>query len=124
MTTSPTLWPNNAHNTVATRDAAIVSPARLIAFGDGFNRSTKADLDAAPSLAGTIAPFVDLIHGTSTMSLTRFKEGKSFQAHHGRANRGFYDGHVAPEDMRKEFGSDEELRSWNVDDLPHRNLLR
>jgi len=124
MTTSATLWPSHADNTVATRDAAIVSPARLIALGDGFNRSTKGNLDAAPSLGGTIAPFVDLIHGTSTMSLTRFKQGKSFQAHHGRANRCFYDGHVAPEDLRKDFGSDEELRSWNTDDLPHRDMLR
>ena len=124
MTTSATLWPNGADNTVATRDAAIVSPVRLIALGDGFNRSTKSDLDAAPSLAGTIAPFVDLIHGTSAMSLTRFKQGRSFQAHHGRANRCFYDGHVAPEDLRKDFGSDEELRSWNTDDLPHRDMLR
>jgi prepilin-type processing-associated H-X9-DG protein len=63
-------------------------------------------------------------NGTSTMSLVPFKQGKSFQAHHGRANRCFYDGHVSPEDLRKAFGGDEELRSWNVDDLPHRDLLR
>ena len=88
MTTSATLWPESAYTTRSRCViAAIVSPARLIALGDGFNRSTTADLDAAPGLAGTIAPFVDLIHGTSTMSLIPFKQGKSFQAHHGRANR-------------------------------------
>ncbi len=124
MTSSATLWPNLAYNTVATRDATIVSASRLIALGDGFNRSTQWDQDAAQSLAGTIAPFVDLVHGTSTMSLTPFKKGKGFQAHHGRANRGFYDGHVAPEDLRNGFGNDEQLRSWNVDDLPHREMLR
>ncbi len=124
LTSWPTLWPHSADNTVATREAAIVAPGRLIALGDGFNRSTKADLDAAPSLAGTIAPFVDLIHGTSAMSLTRFKEARSFQAHHGRANRCFYDGHVEPEALRLGFGSDDELRRWNIDDLPHRDLLR
>ena len=80
LTTSATLWPDLANNTVATRDAAIVSASRLIALGDGFNRSTAADQDAAPSLAGTIAPFVDLIHGTSTMSLIPFKRGKGFLA--------------------------------------------
>jgi len=75
-------------------------------------------------LAGTIAPFVDLIHGTSTFSLTPFKESKSFHAHHWRTNRSFYDRHVAPKDLRNGFGSGEELRGWKVDGLPDRDMLR
>ena len=121
----PTLWPNLAHNSVPARESAVKSPARFIAFGDGFNRSTSTPDDAAPSLAATIAPFVDLIHGTSTMSTVPFKQGRNFKAHRGRCNRLFFDGHVASEDMRKAFGtSDDEVRTWNIDNEPHRNLLR
>ncbi len=124
MMDKATLWPYTTVNTVPTRDAAIRAPANLIAFGDGFNRSVnpKAD-DAAPSMAGTIAPFVDLIHGTSSMALTPFKKSRLFKDHGGRCNRAFYDGHVASEDLSRDFGSDNDLRQWNIDNEPHRNLL-
>jgi prepilin-type N-terminal cleavage/methylation domain-containing protein/prepilin-type processing-associated H-X9-DG protein len=119
----PTLWPHLAHNSVPTTDSSVVSPSTFIAFGDVFNRSTYAPHDAAPSFAGTIAPFVDLIHGTSSMLLVPYKASKPFKNHRGRCNRAFYDGHVASEDLRKSFGSDEELSTWNLDNQPHRNLL-
>jgi prepilin-type N-terminal cleavage/methylation domain-containing protein/prepilin-type processing-associated H-X9-DG protein len=119
----PTLWPHLANNDVPTRDSAVVNPSRFIAFGDVFNRSTYAPHDAAPSFSGTIAPFVDLIHGTSSMLVVPYKVSKPFKDHRGRSNRVFYDGHVESENLRKSFGSDEELSSWNIDHQPHRDLL-
>jgi prepilin-type N-terminal cleavage/methylation domain-containing protein/prepilin-type processing-associated H-X9-DG protein len=119
----PTLWPHLANNDVPTRDSAVVNPSRFIAFGDVFNRSTYAPHDAAPGFSGTIAPFVDLIHGTSSMLLVPYKVSKPFKDHRGRSNRVFYDGHVESENLLKPFGSDEELSTWNIDHQPHRNLL-
>jgi prepilin-type processing-associated H-X9-DG protein len=52
------------------------------------------------------------------------KSQSSFKAHRGQCNRGFLDGHVEVEEMRRPFNpSDEELRRWNIDHQPHRDKL-
>jgi prepilin-type processing-associated H-X9-DG protein len=116
-------WPNLANNSVPTSDSTVANPCRFIAFGDVFNRSVNSTLDAAPSLSSTIAPFVDLSHGTSSMLLVSYKVSRNFKDHRGRCNRVFYDGHVGSENLRSSFGSDEELSTWNIDNLPHRDRL-
>jgi prepilin-type N-terminal cleavage/methylation domain-containing protein/prepilin-type processing-associated H-X9-DG protein len=106
-----------------TSDSAVQAPSRLIAFGDDFSRSIRVDWDAGQSTESIIAP--DMTHDDATVfSDIPYKQQFSFLAHHGRCNRGFYDGHVEPEDMRSPFNpSDEDLKRWNIDDQPHRDLI-
>ncbi len=107
----------------ATPDSAVHAPSRLIAFGDNFSRSTRPELDAAQSIESIIAPDTSQVAAT-LVSATAYKQQASFSAHKGRCNRGFYDGHVEMEDMRMPFNpSDENLKRWNIDDQPHRDVL-
>src|SRR5579863_10075792 len=106
-----------------TSDSAVQAPSRLIAFGDDFSRSIRGDYDAGQGMFSIIAPdawqAADIV-----VSDIPYKQQFSFLAHHGRCNRGFYDGHVESEDMRRTFNpSDEDLKRWNIDDQPHRDLL-
>lgn len=106
-----------------TSDSAVRAPTRLIAFGDDFSRSIQADYDAAQSPGSIIAPETGRTAAT-VVSATPYKQQTSFLAHQGRCNRGFYDGHIESEDMRSPFNpSDEELKRWNIDDQPHRDIL-
>ena len=52
------------------------------------------------------------------------KQQPAFKLHHGRANRAFVDGHLESEDLRPQFrATDAQLRRWNADYLPHRDVL-
>jgi prepilin-type N-terminal cleavage/methylation domain-containing protein/prepilin-type processing-associated H-X9-DG protein len=103
------------------------APGEMFALGDQFNRSPYPTLDGMMSEDGTIAPQCNLSNpnvyydGISTIPP---KSQPGFLAHHGRANRAFVDGHLEAEDMRQPFAAtDEQLRRWNYDDQPHRDLL-
>jgi prepilin-type processing-associated H-X9-DG protein len=105
-----------------TRESAVKSPSQLLALGDTFHRSRNPQIDGMISSQATICPFT-VIFTTGTRTLAHQQPG--FIAHHGRANRAFFDGHLESEDMRKPFvTSDNELSRWNVDHQPHRDDLR
>ena len=123
LTTDPpnSTLPRNV--TRATPESAARSPARLIALGDLFCRSIDSRYDAGQSQASLIGPDVGQ-NLASLISATPYKRQASFLSHRGRCNRAFYDGHVEVEDMRSTFNpSDDDLRTWNIDNQPHRNLL-
>ena len=104
----------------ATLESTVRAPSDMIALGDEFMRSRNAILDG---LMGGIGPYAPLAPPYDWLN-TPAKEQPSFKAHHGRANRAFVDGHLESEDMRKPFAaSDAELKRWNVDNEPHRDLL-
>lgn len=103
-----------------TRESQVVSPGDMIALGDQFCRDLNPNLDGAMSDIG-IGPESN---GGIVTSAVPPKLQPTFLAHHGRANRAFLDGHVESEDMRKPFApTDDQLRRWNVDHQPHRDLL-
>jgi prepilin-type N-terminal cleavage/methylation domain-containing protein/prepilin-type processing-associated H-X9-DG protein len=107
-----------------TPTSEVNAPADMIAFGDEFLRSKSASLDGVMSRDGTIAPATRYSGAGSYPSNITPKKQPAFVAHHGRANRAFVDGHLESEDMNKPFAAfDEQLRRWNFDHQPHRDLL-
>jgi prepilin-type processing-associated H-X9-DG protein len=121
-------WPTAKtpfYSPVPTPESSLQSPSDLIALGDEFHRSRNPTLDGVMSRDDTIAPATHYSGPGSYPSRTTPKKQPAFVAHHGRANRAFVDGHLESEDMRRPFAaSDEQLRRWNVDHQPHRDLLR
>lgn len=103
-----------------TKESVVKAPTDMIALGDEFRRSRKAAWDADMSGDGEIG----LGRAKVSPSKTLAKQQAAFLAHRGRANRAFVDGHIESEDMRKTFtASDSQLRRWNIDNEPHRDLL-
>ncbi len=115
---------NNAAVTTPTRESAVVAPARLIALGDMFNRSSNPRWDGAQSYTteGTFGPSA-VAHSVIMNPLPRNQP--SFKSHRGLMNRAYADGHLEVEDMRRPFKpTDADLAEWNVDNQPHRDRLR
>jgi prepilin-type N-terminal cleavage/methylation domain-containing protein/prepilin-type processing-associated H-X9-DG protein len=109
----------------ATPESAVRAPSQMMALGDAFVRSRNLALDAMISRDATISPATHYASASVYSSKTTPKKQPTFLAHHGRANRAFVDGHLESEDMRKPFAArDEQLRRWNRDNQPHRELLR
>jgi prepilin-type processing-associated H-X9-DG protein len=106
-----------------TFESDIVAPAQMIALGDYFSRSTRAD--GAAEITGEIAligPSLGFWGGPADALPP--KRQPPFLNHHGRANRAYVDGHIAPEDMRRPFKpTDEDLSQWNSDHKPHRDFF-
>jgi prepilin-type N-terminal cleavage/methylation domain-containing protein/prepilin-type processing-associated H-X9-DG protein len=110
---------------LSTKVSEVVAPSQMIALGDEFTRSRNPFYDgmirgdtiiAASSGGGG--------NGNNLLSQYTPKLQRSFVQHRGRANRAFVDGHLEPEDMRKTFvPTDDALRRWNLDHLPHRDWL-
>lgn len=108
----------------ACKETSVRHPANLIAFGDLFLRSNNAAFDGMLSGDSSIRPYTDFNVKLSARAAMPWKNQPGFLAHRARANRIFADGHASKEDMRTTFAaSDEQLRQWNVDDLPHGDLL-
>jgi prepilin-type N-terminal cleavage/methylation domain-containing protein/prepilin-type processing-associated H-X9-DG protein len=106
----------------ATREAAVQSASELVALGDAFLRSRNPQKDGIGSFQFTISPFTAAFGALNTGTPAHQQPG--FIAHHGRANRAFFDGHLESEDMRKPFvTSDYQLSRWNVDHQPHRDVF-
>ena len=107
-----------------TPEALVASPSDLYAVGDHFLRSKNPAMDGVQSQMGIIAP--SWRSGAATdASKTPPKSQPAFKKHRGLANRGCVDGHVEVEDMRKPFAAnDAQLMRWNVDNQPHRDVLR
>jgi prepilin-type processing-associated H-X9-DG protein len=111
------LW-NFPHNTrwpaPPVNENEIVSPSEMMAIGDGFEGGNGIVRDAVSMLWRTYGLTDDL--GST----------KRAQAcHQGRANAVFCDGHVESPTLQFLFEdtSDEALRRWNRDHLPHREKL-
>jgi prepilin-type N-terminal cleavage/methylation domain-containing protein/prepilin-type processing-associated H-X9-DG protein len=103
-----------------TREGAVVAPAEMIAFGDGAVRVGDTNvlgeflIDPAP-----LRPYGPI--WGSRASDPPFHQQTSFKRHRGQFNRVYCDGHVGVENMNKPANfSDDYLRQWNIDHLPHR----
>lgn len=107
-----------------TPEALVSSPSDLFAVGDHFVRSSDPAFDGAQSQNGIIAPSWRA-GGATDASKTLPKKQPAFKADRGRANCACVDGHVEVEDMRKPFAAtDAQLMRWNVDNQPHRDVLK
>lgn len=107
-----------------TLESAVRAPSDMIAAGDAFLRSRNTALDGSQSWNGLVGPSATL-NGGVFETKTSWKRQPSFKTHHGRANRAFVDGHLESEDMHKPFATtDAQLKRWNVDHEPHRDLLK
>lgn len=100
----------------ATRESAVVAPAEMIAFGDGFQRAS------APLTAAQVTSMLAIF---SPWQWDDYASLPTFKAHRAKLNRVFCDGHVEPVEMKKPFvPNDYELSRWNRDNLPHRETWR
>ena len=107
-----------------TPEAIVRSPSDLYAVGDNFLRSKNPVMDGAQSQNGMIAPSW-ILGGASGATPMLPKKQPGFKRHRGLANRACADGHVEPEDLRKNFvPTDAQLMRWNVDNWPHREGLQ
>ena len=106
-----------------TSEASVRAPTDLIVVGDEFSRSRNAAQDGL--VRGSWgSPIISPIAHEYRISKTPPKKQEPFLKHRGRANRAFADGHLELEDMRKTFAAtDAQLRRWNIDNEPHRDLL-
>lgn len=105
------------------KGGALSAASDLVAFGDGFQRSVIYDKDGAQTIAleAVVSPWA---HGYSLFSAP-FKKTPTFEAHRGRFNRTFCDGHVEGENLNPTFAPiDQYLARWNIDNLPHRERLQ
>lgn len=104
----------------ARHEAEVRIPSEMFAFGDVFNRSSKAAWDGAQS--GTL--FFGPEGGTVGYKVPP-KQQASFKNHRGRFNRVFCDGHLETENMNNRFvPTDEYMKRWNSDNEPHREFWR
>lgn len=111
----------------ATKESTVQVPSEMIAMGDAFNRSPNPALDGLMHWDGSIEPVTaySSVENYDSTTKTPPKKQPNFIAHRRRANRAFVDGHIESEDMRKTFAaSDAQLKRWNIDNEPHRELLR
>ena len=115
------------------REQDVLQPSRMIAMGDGFARSLRADWDGAqPSLASAAAlspkiPFVAMLEvwANTPHPAAPFKRQPSFIAHRGRFNRIYCDNHIEVEDMNGPYvPTDDSLRQWNLDHEPHWDIFK
>ncbi len=105
-----------------TPESAVSVPSLMIALGDCFNRSTDPAYDGAQSYQTTFGPRIT--NNGGIVSVIPYKQQTSFKNHRGRFNRVYCDGHFEAEDLRQNFvPTDDDLSRWNVDHLPHRELL-
>jgi prepilin-type N-terminal cleavage/methylation domain-containing protein/prepilin-type processing-associated H-X9-DG protein len=114
-----------------TPESAVVRPAEMYALGDAFVRSRTPSWDGALSFEHLWGTFISPsarsggAMWTSPPQTVKPKRQPTFVAHHGRANRSFVDGHIESEDLRPQFRApDFQLRRWNTDNLPHREVLQ
>jgi prepilin-type processing-associated H-X9-DG protein len=98
----------------------IVNPSGMLASGDGFSGSKGVILDTSLILSRNTDHSHNQFH-LNYQQITKWV----YARHQNRANMVFCDGHV--ETLTLEFlfqdTSDEALRVWNRDHLPHRELL-
>jgi prepilin-type N-terminal cleavage/methylation domain-containing protein/prepilin-type processing-associated H-X9-DG protein len=99
-----------------TPEAEVRVPADMIAFGDGFRGWTTIIHDGSPSFERTKA---------ATLSPDKGGTQRALKRHAEKANAVFRDGHIEPAKLSTFFSdtSDEALRRWNKDNLPHREKL-
>jgi prepilin-type processing-associated H-X9-DG protein len=102
-------------NMTAVPVSAVVSPAEMIAIGDGFSGHDKIIWSGSMQIGR--------IYGLPNFFKSDTKE--AFSRHQGRANVVFCDGHVESPTLKFLFedASDEALSRWNRDNLPHRERL-
>jgi prepilin-type processing-associated H-X9-DG protein len=106
----------------ALRESKVKAPSDMLAFGDGFNRSSSTALDGAQSVPPVFTFGPHVAYQGAFLSRTPYKRQASFRNHRGRFNQAFCDGHVEQADLNGKYSpSDEHLKRWNNDHEPHRD---
>jgi len=97
------------------KESELVSPATTYALGDGLAGDGRDILPGQPILARRL-----LNRAEAPMW------GPVSERHRGKSTVGFGDGHAESIPLFQLFGSDSEddLRRWNRDQLPHRDRLK
>jgi len=98
----------------AVRASEVSSPTEMMAIGDGLIGNANAVIDGNMGL------------GRNTLRIDEYGSTKrSYTRHQGQANVVFCDGHVESPTLKFLFEdtSDEALRRWTRDHLPHREKL-
>ena len=106
-------WSADLHPTT---ESEVRVPVDMMALADGFLGSTRSIVDGSSGFARTKAVNLGPDNGGTRRALRR---------HRQKANVVFCDGHVEPVKLQLLFSdtSDDALRRWNKDNLPHREKL-
>jgi prepilin-type N-terminal cleavage/methylation domain-containing protein len=118
-----TAWTPDGGFWPSVRENAIVAPSNMIALGDSFIRSLAPDRDGIqeystlwrpdPGPAGWLPQYYQMIE----------RSAAARRIHRARFNNSFCDGHIEMENFNLPFvASEDYLRRWNSDNLPHRDL--
>jgi prepilin-type processing-associated H-X9-DG protein len=108
--------PGSSPHAVAQRESAIIAPADMISFGDGFGESRGKLYRMAFNEIGFNLSMVAYVSGTDPERLALLR-------HNSRANIAFCDGHVEGMRFDSLFGAgNDSYQRWNADHLPHREL--
>lgn len=102
----------------------IASPSEMYAIGDGFYGG-PAIVEDGVTILGRASDSVILSNGFSKDYDYSESTKRAYSRHQGKANVVFCDGHVESPTLQFLFAdtSDEALRRWNRDHLPHREKL-
>ena len=97
----------------------------MIALGDPFNRYLLPEMDGLYRRSTQWGVFLGDIQQTSQYGDRVGKSAAAITLHRAGLNRAFCDGHVEMESFKKPFNpTDEYLRRWNSDNMPHREKLQ
>lgn len=106
-------------------DSSVLIPGEMIALGDPFNRYLLPEMDGLYRRSTQWGVFLGDVQLTSEYDDRVGKSAAPITLHRVRLNRAFCDGHVEMESFKKPFNAtDEYLRRWNSDNLPHREKLQ
>jgi len=115
-------FPFNLSETPVMREAAVLAPSEMHAFGDPFNRSQSKENDGVFQFPDQWRPRPRAGFGTESPSMLA-KSSAALKIHRSLFNRIFVDGHVETENFAKPFSAtDAYLRRWNNDNQPHREI--
>ena len=111
---SPDYSPGSEMLSPPVTEPQIANPSEMIQIGDGFKGGEGVIEDGTSTLWRT--------HG---LDVNTESTKRCFSRHQGKANVVFCDGHVESPTLKFLFEdtSDEALRRWNRDHLPHREKL-
>jgi prepilin-type processing-associated H-X9-DG protein len=105
---------------ILVKEKDVVVPSDMIAIGDGIVRTRQLLIPSIDTLNRSVLEFTPDPHNQPEVLNWLVR-----QRHNGSMNVGFCDGHVETPTLERMFydETDDALRRWNRDNLPHREAL-
>jgi prepilin-type N-terminal cleavage/methylation domain-containing protein/prepilin-type processing-associated H-X9-DG protein len=102
--------------TTAVKETSVVAPSDMLALGDGIHRKGPI-VDSGNGIGRFVGPVP-----ANPIPYDPFSQ---YDRHRSKMNVGFVDGHHEVTSIRKRFfdDSDAVMQQWNIDNLPHQELL-